>query len=432
MKADVTIIGAGLSGLACALALQERGLTPLILEASDGVGGRIRTDLLDGFRLDRGFQVLQTWYPEARRVLDYAALDLRPFEPGALVRFDRRFHRVSDIWRRPGRLPEMLLSSVGTPADKLRMLALRRRTLEGDLETLYNRQETNAMSLLTGMGFSDRMIERFFKPFFAGVFFEPGLKVSSRAFEFVFRAFALGDTALPARGMGEIPAQLAARLPSEAIRFNARVRQLLDSRLLLESGERLRTSAVVIATEGCEAARLLGRQELPQTRGTTCFYFAADQAPVPGPDLVLNAQGRGLINSLLVPSNLSEYYAPSGLHLVTVNVFGTDHDPSLLEPELRRELAEWFGREARGWERLAVYQIPDALPVQAPPVPYPGSRDGRVGDRLWVCGELGGAPSIQWALFSGRRTAASVIATLRRESAETDSAENPALRATTA
>ncbi len=429
MNADVIIIGAGLSGLACALALRQRGVEPLILEASDGIGGRVRTDRRDGFLLDRGFQVLQTWYPEARRVLNYEALDLRPFEPGALVRRDGRFHRVSDVWRRPARLPEMLFSPVGTAGDKLRMLALRRRALQGDLETLYAREETDTLSMLRGMGFSRRMIDSFFKPFFAGVFFEPDLQISSRAFDFVFRAFALGDTALPARGMAEIPTQLAARLPRESIRLTARVRQLLDGQVVLASGERLRARAVVIATEGRSAARLLGRPELPATRGTTCFYFAADRAPVSGRELVLNSEGRGLINSLLVPSNLSDAYAPAGLHLVAVNLFGAGRDPTELEPPLRRELSDWFGNWALGWERLAVYRLPEALPNQSPPVSYPGDRDGRIGQRLWVCGELDAAPSIQWALYSGGRAGATVAAALRRGRAKSPPqfpATNPA------
>jgi hypothetical protein len=129
---------------------------------------------------------------------------------------------------------------------------------------------------------------------------------------------------------------------------------------------------------------------------------------------VLNAEGRGLINSLLVPSNLSEHYAPAGSHLVTVNLFGAARETSELEPLLRRELADWFGDAARGWKTLAVYRLPEALPVQAPPVPYPGEHDGRIGEQLWVCGELGSAPSIQWALHSGRRTGAAVAAALRR------------------
>lgn len=413
MDCDVIIVGAGISGLACARRLQEKGLGFLLLDASDGIGGRIRTDERDGFLIDRGFQVLQTWYPEARRLLDYGALDLRPFDPGALVRWEGRFHRVTDVWRRPSRLPEMLLSQVGSPGDKLRLLALRRRTLRGSLEALYTRPETDALTLLAELGFSSRIQTRFFKPFFAGVFYEPELAVSSHAFEFVFRAFASGDTALPARGMGQIPAQLAAPLPAGSIRLSTRVQSVGDRQVLLESGEGLQARAVVIATDVREAARLLGRHPLPATRGTTAFSFAAARPPVEGPVLVLDGEGWGMINSLLVPSNLSRHYAPAGRHLVTVNLLGSHRDPDRIEPELRRELADWFGKEVVGWQRLAVSRLPEALPVQSPPAPYPGGRQVRFGDRLWVCGEFGGAPSIQWTLHSGTRVADCVAAALR-------------------
>jgi hypothetical protein len=268
------------------------------------------------------------------------------------------------------------------------------------------------------MGFSTRIVDRFFKPFFSGVFFEPELQVSSRAFEFVFRAFASGDTALPSRGMGEIPLQLSRHLPADAIRFGVRAEQATSGEVRLEDGDRLGARAVVIATDTTDAARLLGDSAVPETRGTTCFYFAASAAPIAGPYLVLDGTGRGLINSLLCPSNLSEHYAPPGRALITVNLIGAHRDPEAAESDLRAELIQWFGDQVADWERLAVYCLPRALPVQSPPVGWPGATDGRVGEALWIAGEHVGAPSIHWALASGRRVAGSVADALLEPGAE--------------
>ncbi len=420
MNADVIVIGAGLSGLACALTLREEGLEPLVLESSGGVGGRVRTDQREGYLLDRGFQVLQTWYPEAQRFLDYERLDLRAFYPGALVRMPGELKRVSDVWRRPARLLEMLFSPIGTLADKVRLLGLRRHCLRGELETLYSRPEQTARELLRKRGFSQRIIQSFFEPFFGGVFFEPELEVSSRAFEFVFRAFALGDTALPARGMGEIPTQLAARLPHDQVRTGCRVERIADRQVLLDSGQRLRARAIVIATEARETLRLLGRRRPTKgaSRGTSCFYFGAPRPPIEGPYLVLNAEGQGHINSLLFPSSLSEHYAPRGRSLVSVNVHGANRNPDTLETDIRRQLVQWFGDEVRHWRRLAVYRIPHALPSQRPPVHDPSSVRLRHSDWLWTCGEYQAAPSIQWALHSGRRAGTEVATTLLGRPAE--------------
>jgi phytoene dehydrogenase-like protein len=201
----VLVVGAGLAGLCCAERLADHGLAPLVLEAAEDVGGRVRTDEVEGCLLDRGFQVLLTAYPTAREVLDYQALHLQPFEPGALVRCGGRFHRVADPWRRPFAALQGVFGPIGSLSDKLRVAALRRRVLQGAVRDLFERPERTTMAALREAGFSTAMIDRFFRPFLGGVFLDTKLETSSRMFEFVFRMFASGDVAIPARGMQAIP-----------------------------------------------------------------------------------------------------------------------------------------------------------------------------------------------------------------------------------
>ena len=205
MTAPGVIVGAGLAGLCCAKHLREAGQSSIVLQASDGIGGRVRTDRVEGFLLDRGFQVLLTAYPETQRHLDYAALDLRSFVPGALVHVDGRFHRIVDPWRRPVDALMHALSPIGSLADKARVARLRHRVLRGTLDALWSRPEQSTYAALVADGFSAQMIDRFFRPFFGGVLLDPDLATSSRMFEFTFRMFALGDSAVPAAGMGRSP-----------------------------------------------------------------------------------------------------------------------------------------------------------------------------------------------------------------------------------
>ena len=344
-------------------------------------------------------------------MLDYAALDLRPFRPGALIRYGGRFHPIGDPWRHWGDALPTLFSPIGTLADKLRMARLRHRVLRGSLEDLYSRPETTAIEALRGFGFSDAMIERFLRPFLAGVFFDQDLEVSSRAFEFVFRAFAAGDVALPAQGIEAIPHQLAASLPAGRLRLNTPVASLEQKAVITASGERIAAHAVVVATDGLTTARLLGDEVAPGGKATTCLYYAASEPPVREPLLVLNGEGRGPVNSLLVPSVLSPAYAPPDQALVTVNVLGNPGlDDAALDSAVRMQLGDWFGGVVKDWRLLRIYRLERALPSQTPPVSYPGTRPTIAGDGVWVCGEYRNAPSIQWALVSGRRAAQSVAA----------------------
>jgi phytoene dehydrogenase-like protein len=410
MNSEVVVIGAGLAGLRCARGLVERGRSVLVLEASKRVGGRVRTDRVEGFLLDRGFQALQTAYEEARQTLDYDALDLRAFYPGALIRFRGRFYRLADPWRRPLDALSTVFSPIASLTDGLRMARLRREVLRADTEAIYRRPETSAIERLQALRFSPAIIDRFFRPFFAGVFFDPYLTASSRAFEFYFRAFAAGDTALPANGMQAIPEQLAAGLPPGSLRTRARVSAVGEQRVVLESGEEIKADAIVVATDGGEASRLLGAREAPPMRSTTCLYFTAERPPVSRPMLLINGDGQGHVNSVLVPSLLSPAYAPPGQHLITVNVLGNpDKLISVLENSVRSQLYEWFGPKVRDWQHLKTYRIPRAVPMQTPPVVYPAAIDPRVGPGLFLCGEYRNAPSLNWALASGRRAAEAVL-----------------------
>jgi phytoene dehydrogenase-like protein len=252
----VVIVGAGLAGLCCGLHLQERGMRVLLLEANGEVGGRVRTDRVDGFLLDRGFQVLLTAYPEARAMLDLASLRLGHFAPGALIRTRDRFVRVADPFRRPGHAIGTLLSGVASPLDALRIARLRRRVGRGTPQALLDGVSSTTLDALRAEGFSQRIIERFFRPFLGGVLLDRELRASSRAFAFLFRMFAEGDASLPAQGMGAIPQQLSERLGPGTLRTRTRVARLEPSGVALTTGERIDARAVVVATAGASGGRL--------------------------------------------------------------------------------------------------------------------------------------------------------------------------------
>jgi phytoene dehydrogenase-like protein len=421
---DVIVIGGGLAGLACALRLQQQGIEALVLEGADRVGGRVRTDRVEGFALDRGFQVYLTAYPEGRRVLDLEALGLRPFYPGALVRRRGRFHKVADPWRRPFDALVSLASPVGTLGDKLRVRALRARARNGAVEERLSAPQTTTLAALRRDGFGDAMIDAFFRPFLGGVFLERELETSSRMLEFVFRMFSAGDAALPLGGMQAIPEQIFLRLPAGAVRTETLVVGVDREGVTLAGGKRLPARAVVIATEGPEAARLAagdldraGGAAPGAARGTTCLYFAASQPPVAEPILVLAGDGPadGPVNNLCVPSLVQPAYAPPGAALVSVTVVGV---PALgdaaLQAAVLDQLTGWFGAAVRGWRHLRTYRIPYALPSATPADLDPPSRAARLREGLYVAGDYRESPSIQGALVSGRLAAEALIAESER------------------
>jgi phytoene dehydrogenase-like protein len=412
----VVVIGAGLSGLCCARLLLRHNIDVLVLEAQDDIGGRVRTDHVDGFLLDRGFQVLQTAYPEATAQLDYDSLRLHSFDPGALIRTQGRMVEMSDPWRKPSKLLATAFNGIGTLRDRLNLAKLRWHVTHTSVDDLWREPESTTLDYLSKTcGLSDDIISRFFRPWFSGVFLEKELCSSSGFFKFLFRIFALGDASLPEQGMSAIPRQLAAELTPAMLRLSTPVNSLLDShRVRLRNGETIDCRAIVLAVEGREASRLTsGMIQSPEFRATTCFYFAAPQAPFGEPLLVLNGDNEGPVNNLCVVSNVARSYAPTGQALISASVVGKElMNSSDLNDTVRQQLRQWFGSQVDTWSLLRRYDIPIALPSQ-----QRGFRDSlsgrpRLGNGMYYCGDYCETASIQGAMVSGRKAAENVIADL--------------------
>jgi phytoene dehydrogenase-like protein len=423
------IIGAGLAGLAAARTLAAAGLPLRLVEAAKQVGGRLTTDSVQGFQIDRGFQVLNDAYPEAREQLDLGALALRAFEPGALVRWQNRWVRFADPFRRPLAALSGLWSGPGNLGDRMRVLKLRNQALAGSLDGLWRRPESRSIQRLTEMGFSAAFIEGFLRPFLAGVFLEAPLETSSRMLDFVWRMFSLGNACLPAAGMGAIPAQMAQRLPAGALVLGRSVEGLERSgerfTVRLLGGETLRATALVVALDPPGTERLLqpwferlGPAEAaqwpkgpPAMRAVTQVAFAAQAAPNSARLLMLNGSGQGRIAHLCVPSLVQPSYAPAGQHLVAVTLLGDPPEPDEhLEALVQTELVGWFGPSARAWRPLATQRVRAALPAQPPGVLEPAERPVRLAPGLYVCGDHRDQGSINGALRSGRRAAEALLA----------------------
>lgn len=406
----IVIIGAGLAGLACARRLTEAGVTCIVLESSDGVGGRARTDTLDGFQLDRGFQVFLTGYPEARRTLDYTTLDLKPFHPGAMIRYRGRFNRVSDPLRYPQDLLSTLFSPIGTFTDKYLVFRLRQSALQHRVCSVAGGSARPTSEALRSYGFSEMMLTRFFHPFLSGVFLETALATPCWVFEHVWAAFSRGVTALPRKGIGAIAQQLAAALPPGTIRLNERVRQIDRANVLLESGETLSGDVLVIATDDEAASQLRGEGVSgKEARVSTTLYFDAPAPPQHGPWLMLNGEGNGLVNTVCVLSEAAPSYAPNGRALISTTV--TDHTEHCdsLPGAVREFLRSWFGPQVDEWRHLRTDRIRRALP---PVDLLPSSESGtpsRIADGLYLCGDYRESGTLDGALVSGRKAAETVL-----------------------
>lgn len=412
-KYDVVIVGAGLSGLSAALQLQNEGLAIKVIEAADAPGGRIRTDHIDGFLLDRGFQVLLTAYPELRQPpVNLSALQLHSFFPGALVYYNQHLHRLTDPFRQPLQSFSTLFSSLTTWNDKLKVIALRNRHRRLSIAQIFEQPEQTTAQFLREWNFSPHFIQTFLRPFLTGTLLDPTLQTSSRMFEFVFKMFTEGTAALPNEGMEALPRQLAAQLQPQTLQLNTCVAKIEKNKLKTTSGETIETAVIIVATDAAQAQNLLGSEIVTSTDAhkTKCLYFSTDKPPIAEPLLLLNGENEGLVNHVCIPSLINPNYAPVGRHLISVSVVKdtSDMTEEALQSAVRKELRGWFKKEVRYWEYLKTYHIDNALPVKNTIQVPNKQRIQPVKPDIYMCGDHTHSPSINAALESGRYTAAAV------------------------
>lgn len=406
----VIIVGAGLAGLTCAKVLNERGAEVVVFEASDGVGGRVRTDMVDGFLLDRGFQVYFTSYPVSRRHLDYEALDFRVFDPGAVIQRGRERSVLSDPLRDPKALVPSLLSGAANFEDKARIVALAAKVLPGEASSAGEEDgegDCATLDYLRQSGFSERFIDSFFRPFYGGVLLNRELTTSARVFRFTLRMLAMGSTVIPARGMGEIPRQLASHLPPDAISLNSPVDALLreGERVVgaRAGGEEHEADAVVVATDAPAAGGLTGEPVPEDSVGEVCIYYETSGLGS-GKKILLNADEDAFINNAVEVSNVSEHYAPGGQSLVyAVTLTGFDLPDAQLYRRGIEDLSNWYPEAT--FDPIAIRRIPYGQFVQPPGIHETLPKNRTTTPGLVLAGEYTEDSSINGSMLSGEKAA---------------------------
>src|ERR687897_3355892 len=411
----VIIVGAGLAGLTCARVLAESGAAVTLFEASDGVGGRVRTDAVDGFLLDRGFQVYFTSYPVSRRHLEHTKLDFRAFDPGAILHREGKRTVLSDPVRDPKALVPTLLSDAASPADKLRTAGLAAKILPGTAATAATENsgaDTSTLDYLRASGLSERYIDSFYRPFFGGVFLSRTLYTSSRVFRFTFPMLATGRTVVPAKGMGEIPKQLAANLPADHILLDSPVEALLrDGDRVVgvrARGQEHEADAVVVATDTPTAGELTGEAVHEGSVGEVCLYYETSGLGS-GKKIMLNGDNGAFVNNAVEISNVSERYAPPGRHLLSaVALTGLDLPDEELYRRGIEDLSRWY--PGADFRPLALYRIPYGQFAQPPGIHDDLPPNSPATPGLFLAGEYTEDSSINGSMLSGEKAAGEVLA----------------------
>ena len=403
---SIHIIGGGISGLIAARVLEEHGLSATIIEATDRLGGRVKTDVVDGYSLDHGFQVLLTAYPAAKKYLDFDALALQEFLPGSAIFKNGKQKIIGDPLRNLSLLLPTLVSGIGTVNDKLKILALNRRLKKKSIQNIFAEKEQTTHAYLENIGFSEAIITNFFTPFFSGIFLENKLDTSSRMFEFVYKMFGEGNAALPKDGIQAIPKQLFEKLKSTTIIFNTKVKSVENGSIKLESGETLKSNFTIIATQ---ASGLVSNLKNQATLWKSCdtLYFEVAKREIKKPLIGLIAAPNALINNIFYHTIL-QTSATATKELLSVTVIDRQNlTNKQLVTEVQKELKELCNIDYCTF--IKQYNIPMALPklqdIQYEMLPS----ETRLTETIFLAGDTQLNGSLNAAMIAGERAALEVI-----------------------
>ena len=403
---SIHIIGGGISGLIAARVLEEHGLSATIIEATDRLGGRVKTDVVDGYNLDHGFQVLLTAYPAAKKYLDFDTLALQEFLPGSAIFKNGKQKIIGDPLRNLSLLIPTLFSEIGTVNDKLKILALNRRLKKKSIQNIFAEKEQTTLAYLENIGFSETIITDFFIPFFSGIFLENKLDTSSRMFEFVYKMFGEGNAALPKDGIQAIPKQLFEKLKNTTCVFNTKVKSVENGSIILESGEIIKSNFTIIATQ---ASGLVSNLKNQATLWKSCdtLYFEVTKREIRKPLIGLIAAPNALINNIFYHTSL-QTSATATKELLSVTVVNRQNlTNKQLVAKVQKELKELCNIDSCTF--IKQYNIPMALPklqdIQYEMLPS----ETRLTETIFLAGDTQLNGSLNAAMIAGERAALEVI-----------------------
>ena len=408
----IYIIGAGVSGIVAAKVLEDHGFSPIIIEATDRVGGRVKTDIVEGYQLDHGFQVLLTSYPAAQKYLNFDTLDLQNFLPGAAIFQNGNQKILGDPLRNLSLLFPTLFSGIGNISDKIKILKLNMLLKKTTLEEIFVKPEKTTYDYLADFGFSKDMIDTFFKPFFSGIFLEDQLETSSRMFEFVYKMFGEGSAALPKAGIEAIPQQLKKNLKVTKFVFNTKVKTVAENKIILENGTELESHYTIIATEN---KGLLKNNSAQKTEWKSCdtLYFETTQKKIDKKLIGLIADKDALINNIFYHTSLETMlHADKELLSVTV-VKEHQLNAEQLQKQVQQELKQFCGIENLRF--LKQYSIPKALP-KLENLKYemqPG--ETQFSNAIFLAGDVQLNGSLNAAMIAGERAALGIVEVLNHK-----------------